>query len=82
MSRVFRSCPDPPSVCNWTAFESPDPNPHILYGALVGGPEKDGAYKDERSDYVGNEVSCDYNAGFQSAVAGELLNHNKSILFI
>ena len=23
-----------------------------------------------RSDYIKNEVACDYNAGFQSAVAG------------
>ena len=32
------SCPvDPNETCDWGTFNSPDPNPHILYGALVGG---------------------------------------------
>ena len=63
------SCKDPPEPCSWDDFKSPDPNPHILYGALVGGPSQDDSYADVRSDYVKNEVTCDYNAGFQSAVA-------------
>lgn len=37
---------------------------------MVGGPDQDGTYTDERGDYVHNEVACDYNAGFQSALAG------------
>ena len=37
---------------------------HILYGALVGGPNQDGSYKDSRDDYINNEVATDYNAGF------------------
>jgi len=44
-------------------------NPFTLYGALVGGPDVDDNYVDDREDYVANEVACDYNAGFQSAVA-------------
>jgi hypothetical protein len=36
---------------------------------MVGGPDKNDHYKDERNDYVQNEVALDYNAGFQSAVA-------------
>ncbi len=67
---VFRSCPNPPEVCDWNDYSSPDPNPHILYGALVGGPDQDGVYTDDRSDYISNEVACDYNAGFQSVIAG------------
>ncbi|MPC16854.1 Endoglucanase A [Portunus trituberculatus] len=63
------SCKDPPEPCSWPDFHSPYPNPHILYGALVGGPGQDDSYADVRSDYVKNEVACDYNAGFQSAVA-------------
>uniref|UniRef100_A0A0P4WDV2 Endoglucanase n=1 Tax=Scylla olivacea TaxID=85551 RepID=A0A0P4WDV2_SCYOL len=63
------SCKDPPEPCSWPDFHSPAPNPHILYGALVGGPGQDDSYVDVRSDYVKNEVACDYNAGFQSAVA-------------
>ena len=63
------SCPDAPAICDWNAFNSPDPNPHVLTGALVGGPDENDTYVDDRSDYVKNEVATDYNAGFQSAVA-------------
>jgi endoglucanase len=41
-----------------------------LTGALVGGPDEKDSYTDKRDDYVHNEVAMDYNAGFQSAVAG------------
>ena len=47
------------------------PNPHTLYGALVGGPDQSDRYTDARDNYVNNEVACDYNAGFQTAVAGQ-----------
>lgn len=42
----------------------PDTNRHILYGALVGGPNQDGSYEDDRQNYINNEVATDYNAGF------------------
>ncbi len=42
---------------------------HILYGALVGGPTSDTNYEDTRDDYVANEVTTDYNAGFTSLAA-------------
>nr|XP_045609848.1 endoglucanase E-4-like [Procambarus clarkii] len=33
------SCPEPPEVCDFGwAFTQPGPNPHVLYGGLVGGP--------------------------------------------
>ncbi|KAK3855692.1 hypothetical protein Pcinc_037924 [Petrolisthes cinctipes] len=64
------SCQDPPASCSWNDFHSTDPNPQVLYGALVGGPNKYDNFNDVRSDYVTNEVTCDYNAGFQSTVAG------------
>ncbi|XP_077863410.1 endoglucanase E-4-like [Saccoglossus kowalevskii] len=66
------SCPDLPETCAWGAFRSPDPNPQILYGALVGGPDGNDDYEDTREDYYKNEVTLDYNAGMQSAVAGLL----------
>jgi hypothetical protein len=47
----------------------PGPNYHVLTGALVGGPDENDNYVDDRSDYVHNEVATDYNAGFLSAVA-------------
>lgn len=58
-------------MCDYSDESNPGPNPQILYGALVGGPGQDGSYNDDRTDYVKNEVACDYNAGYQSAVAGE-----------
>ena len=44
---------------------------HILYGALVGGPSQpdDSAYNDRRDDYIANEVTTDYNAGFTGVLA-------------
>jgi endoglucanase len=47
----------------------PAKNRHILYGALVGGPDLEDRYQDDRSDYVKNEVALDYNGGFQGALA-------------
>ncbi len=46
------------------ALETPTTNRHILYGALVGGPNEDGSYEDDRGNYINNEVATDYNAGF------------------
>lgn len=42
---------------------------HILYGALVGGPNQNDDYPDNVSDYTTSEVACDYNAGFVGALA-------------
>lgn len=65
------SCPaDANQSCGWNDYNSSGPNPSTLWGALVGGPDQNDNYADDRSDYISNEVACDYNAGFQSAVAG------------
>ena len=42
---------------------------HTLYGALVGGPDANDGYQDEVSNYVNNEVACDYNAGIVGALS-------------
>lgn len=42
---------------------------HILYGALVGGPNQNDDYPDNVSDYTTSEVACDYNAGFVGVLA-------------
>ncbi|MEO0867354.1 MAG: glycoside hydrolase family 9 protein [Cyanobacteria bacterium J06642_11] len=69
-------------------IHDPAPNQYILYGALVGGPTSanDLAYGDQRTDFLGNEVALDYNAGFTGAVArlygqegGQLLSDNALI---
>ncbi|MBD2259218.1 glycoside hydrolase family 9 protein [Pseudanabaena sp. FACHB-2040] len=59
------------SGTDWGGFNGSQPNAHILYGALVGGPSapNDFAYKDLRNDYVANEVATDYNAAFTGAMA-------------
>lgn len=48
-------------------------NSHVLYGAVVGGPDQKDRFFDERSDYMQNEVALDYNAPFQSLVAYQLM---------
>jgi len=55
---------------NWCDINSGGNNPNQLNGALVGGPDQGDNYSDARTDYVQNEVACDYNAGFQGALAG------------
>ena len=65
------ACPNPPARCDWEIQKGPQDNTHILYGALVGGPKNANDYwKDDRMDYIMNEVATDYNAGFQGAIAG------------
>lgn len=73
------SCPLKPAPCASFQMNLDAPNPHVLYGALVGGPGKNDDYNDKRTDYVTNEVACDYNAGFQSAVAGKYTTFNTSL---
>ena len=50
-------------------MNEPNPGRHILYGALVGGPDANDGYNDTVSDYTVNEVACDYNAGFTGLLA-------------
>ncbi|GFS19131.1 endoglucanase [Elysia marginata] len=64
------SCPDLPAPCGWSDESASTPNPQVLYGALVGGPDSSGNYNDDRGDYISNEVATDYNSGFQGALAG------------
>lgn len=50
---------------SWKNAEAyPEISRHTLYGALVGGPNEDGSYEDNRGNYINNEVATDYNAGF------------------
>lgn len=50
--------------------EDKSPHKHILYGALVGGPDTNDKHIDKTSDYQYNEVTLDYNAGLVFASAG------------
>lgn len=54
---------------SWTDDkQNPSYHRHVLYGALVGGPDKNDGYVDDVNDYQKNEVACDYNAGFVGAL--------------
>jgi len=64
------SCPLSKERCSFAALDSKGPNPNILYGALVGGPDQNDEFFDNRKDYRQNEVALDYNAAFQGVIAG------------
>ncbi|MBN2736203.1 MAG: glycoside hydrolase family 9 protein [Spirochaetales bacterium] len=50
-------------------IKDPPESRHILFGALVGGPDKSDSYIDDRENYEMNEVACDYNAAFTGVMA-------------
>jgi hypothetical protein len=43
-------------------FQSNDPNPNLLIGAVVGGPDKGDSYSDSRADFVHTEPTTYINA--------------------
>lgn len=47
----------------------PKENRHVIWGALVNGPQGDGSHVDARDDYGSNEVTIDYNAALVAALA-------------
>ena len=51
-----------------TEGEDAKPHAHILYGALVGGPDQNDGYSDKIGDYQYTEVAIDYNAGYTAAL--------------
>ncbi len=51
-------------------MDEPADQTHVLWGALVGGPDMDDYHNDITKDYIYNEVAVDYNAGFTGACAG------------
>ncbi|XP_053378705.1 endoglucanase E-4-like isoform X2 [Mercenaria mercenaria] len=59
-----------PTNVDWCFENASGPNPNILYGGLVGGPDRKDNYSDKREDEKQNSATCDGNAAFQSALAG------------
>ncbi len=51
------------------SMNDPVEHRHILWGALVGGPDASDYHKDETTEYAYNEVAVDYNAAFVGACA-------------
>jgi hypothetical protein len=49
--------------------KNPPQSRNLLIGALVGGPDENEQWHDDRNDWVTNEVAIGYNAGFTGAVA-------------
>lgn len=59
------------SHCSPTqSMDDPVVQVHTLWGALVGGPDLDDFHSDITKDYIYNEVTDDYNAGFCGDLAG------------
>ncbi|KAL8253538.1 hypothetical protein R6Q59_031759 [Mikania micrantha] len=59
-------------------FNSSDPNPNVLIGAIVGGPEEDDEYDDDRIDFRKSEPTTYINAPFVGVLAYFTANPNPS----
>ncbi|KAE9606551.1 putative cellulase [Lupinus albus] len=57
-------------------YNSPNPNPNIHVGAIVGGPDSNDHFSDARSDYSHSEPTTYINAAFVGSVAA-LLSRNE-----
>jgi hypothetical protein len=51
------------------AFVADRPNPHVITGAIVGGPDAKDIFVDKRLEYHYTEVALDYNVGLTTALA-------------
>ncbi|KAJ9562851.1 hypothetical protein OSB04_008011 [Centaurea solstitialis] len=67
----FIACKDGSVYCN-----SSSPNPNVLTGALVGGPQEDDEYEDDRLDFKKSEPTTYINAPFVGALAFFAANPN------
>eukprot|EP01018_Ginkgo_biloba_P039452 Gb_09934 [translate_table: standard] len=56
-------------------FHSNEPNPNILVGAVVGGPDNKDQFSDDRSEYAQSEPSTYMNAPLVGALAALLHMH-------
>ncbi|KAI1316438.1 hypothetical protein EDD11_010001 [Mortierella claussenii] len=56
----------------------PEKEAYTIYGALVGGPDKNDRFADIRSDWRQNEVALDYNAPFNGLMAYQVMTSNLS----
>ncbi|KAF8914060.1 glycoside hydrolase family 9 protein [Gymnopilus junonius] len=54
---------------------------YILYGAVVGGPDKRGRFFDIRSDWPETEIALDYNAPMLTLAAIHVMNDTKDPYF-
>ncbi|RYR22732.1 hypothetical protein Ahy_B03g068037 isoform B [Arachis hypogaea] len=61
-----------------TYYNSTDPNPNVLVGAIVGGPGEDDVYVDNRDDFRKSEPTTYINAPFIGVLAYFAANPNFS----
>ena len=59
----------------------PQKETYVLYGAVVGGPDKQDRYFDLRDDWPETEVALDYNAPMLSLVAQQAMSNNQDPFF-
>jgi endoglucanase len=59
-----------PSCSDRTWLQSPDRNPNVAIGALVGGPALDDTYKDVRDNAVQGEPTTTSSALFTGLLSG------------
>jgi hypothetical protein len=55
----------------WGQPDTPVDNRHIIWGALVNGPDSNDNHVDRRSDFGSNEVTIDYNVSLIAALAAQ-----------
>ncbi|KAK9806714.1 hypothetical protein WJX72_000352 [[Myrmecia] bisecta] len=68
------SCPYPQDgPCDVDTYRGKQPNAHVLYGALVGGPLQDDSFLDARTNFLTDQVGLDFNAGLTGAAAAMLM---------
>jgi len=72
---IASSCPHRPKWCGWEQYRKNEPNPQILYGALVSGPNATDEFLDIRYESIYTNVRIDYNAGFTCVLAKLLQLH-------
>jgi hypothetical protein len=53
----------------WGYLDKPVENRHIIWGALVNGPDGEDHHVDNRTDFGSNEVTIDYNVSLVAALA-------------
>ncbi|KAF9212176.1 hypothetical protein BGZ59_007140 [Podila verticillata] len=56
-----------------TLDTEPENEAHVLKGALVGGPDKNDRFMDQRSNWRQSEVALDYNAPFTGLLAYQVM---------
>ncbi len=62
-----------------TTGDDAKPHAHVLYGALVGGPNSSGQYTDNIAQYEYSEVAIDYNAGYTAALCAMVEKYGGTI---